>query len=97
MTTEELLKAATPRPWIPGQNNRVVLWAGNYPDLAQAEIDRDLIVLAVNSYEDREKLIGQLVEAVERTLNPIRAWCGTESEEYRSVKSALAAAKARHD
>ena len=95
MTTEELLKAATPRPWIPGQNNRVVLWAGNYPDLAQAEIDRDLIVLAVNSYESREKLIGQLAIALAGMKCEYVTTHSVSLARLNQASEALAAAKER--
>src|ERR1035441_10063324 len=62
MNTEQMLKAATPRPWQRG------LWGG---DSAQGAANSALCRLAVNSYEAREVLIADLVTALEKVKTAI--------------------------
>ena len=79
MNTEQILKAASPRPWQRG------LWAG---DSAQGAANSALCKLAVNSYEAREVLLGKLTAALEDVYN-----CGSIRDAEKIAESALAAAR----
>jgi hypothetical protein len=90
MNTEQILKAAKPRPWT----EESLRAACNLALTGKARINQNdlrLIVLAVNSYEAREAL----AEKLEATLTEIYN-CGSIREAEilaQSGLSALAAAK----
>ena len=79
MNTEQILKAATPRPWnvdgilVVSSDKTVIAYCG---EVGAAKANQNLIVLAVNGYEAREALIADLVTA----LGAIKAMLGKDGE-----------------
>ena len=102
MTIQEILKAATPRPWPTGcidLNMRDIPWATKlYND--------QLAILAVNAYERDQQTIQKLTEALEECMKDTftaadgmsqsgkQSYAGTR---YRLAEAALALAKEGHN
>ena len=83
MTTEEILKAATPRPWEANEFTEIQTLGGETvvcdccllpsEDVVNADENAALIVLAVNAYERDQAKIKALVEALWQAMRAIEA------------------------
>ena len=102
---EQILKAATPRPWEATRSNTL---RASHVDIADfwdsrvgvpaATANTELAAIAVNSYEAREALIADLVTALEnsRSVLVIEGYQTGDNDNYHimeEIDAALAAAK----